>query len=561
MKRRRLLKTIAGVTAVATVLTACGANDQPSGGSTGGTVKQGGTLYLLTDGQQVQYDPAKSSSLVVTALGLVHRRLTSWKVAKGQDTTIIPDLATDTGRPSDGGKTWTFTLKDGVKYADGSPIKSADIKWGVERTFAAAFSGGLGYHKDLLSPGLAYKGPFEGQKLSSIETPDDKTVVFKLARPYGDFNWVASTPAFSPVPEGKGTDQTYTEKPVASGPYVIEKFERGKEIVLARNPNWDRATDDTRQANPDRIVWQLSQQADVASKRLIDDTGNDQSAFGTAFASPAQLAQIQASTAAKGRLVTSESGALGYLALNTQRPKLQDPNVRKAFQYAVDKASYQVASAGNAQLAGDTATTLITPGLIGREQFDLYQTKPEGDPAKAKELLAAAGHPNGIDGLILAVRTENSYPEKAASIQASLAKAGINVTIKTYENDAYTAEIQTKENPDYDLTLTSWQPDIPSANANIQPLFQSTEIGGGGYNVSRYSNSEVDKLITEAQATVDQAEAGKKWAALDKKIMADSPVVPLIYTRNSFLHGSKVGNVVIGKFPAYVDHRQFGIVQ
>ncbi|CAM3849551.1 ABC transporter substrate-binding protein [Kibdelosporangium persicum] len=559
MKRRH---SLAGIAAVAVLLAACGANDKPAGQSGGGQVKAGGTLYLLSDSPTQQYDPARSSSLVVTGLQFVHRRLTSWKVAPGQDTTIVPDLATDTGKPSDGGKTWTFTLKDGLKYSDGTPIRSADVKWGLERSFAPAFSGGLAYHKDLLSPGLTYKGPFEGgQELSSIETPDDKTIIFKLARPYGDWNWVASTPAFAPVPKGKGAEANYGEKPVASGPYQIEKFERGKEAVLVRNPNWDGKTDETRPAFPDRVVWQFSQQTNVISKRLIDDTGDDKNAFGTSFASPAQLAQIQGNASAKSRLVTSESGALAYLALNTQRGKLADVNVRKAFQYAINKSAYQVASAGNAQLAGDVATTLITPGLAGREQFDLYQTKPEGDPNKTKELLSAAGMPNGLDGLVLVSRAENDWPRKAESIQSSLAAAGIKVTIKPLDEETFTAEVQNKENPDYDLVLTSWQPDIPSANANIQPLFQSTEIGGGGYNVARYNNPDVDRLITEAQATVDPAEAGKKWAELDKKIMADSPVVPLIYTRNSYLHGSAVGNVKIGRFPAYADYRQFGIIQ
>ncbi|EMD28666.1 ABC transporter substrate-binding protein [Amycolatopsis azurea] len=560
MKRKALLKAVAGAVAVTTVLTACGANDKPV--ATGGEVKPGGTVRLLSDGATAQYDPAKSGSLVVTALGLVHRRLTSWKVTPGQDTTIVPDLATDTGRPSEGGKTWTFTLKDNVKYNDGSPIKSQDIKWGLERTYAAAFSGGLTYHKDLLSPGLAYKGPFEGGKeLDSIETPDDKTIVFHLARPYGDWNWIASTPAFSPVPKGKGEEADYGNHPVASGPYVLEKYERGKEARLVRNPHWDRATDDTRKANPDTIVFQLGQDTSVISKRLIDDSGDDQSAFSIPFASPAQLAQIQANPSAKSRVVTSESGALAFLTLNTQRGKLVDPKVRQAFQYAVDKAAYQVASAGNAQLAGDIATTLITPGLKGREQFDLYPAPPSGDPEKAKKLLAESGLPNGLDGLVLATRNENSYPEKAAAIQAALARANIKITIKVLDEDTYTSEVDTKGISDFDLTLASWQPDIPSANANIQPLFQSTEIGNGGVNESRYSNPEIDRLITEAQATVDPAEAGKKWAALDKKILGDSPVVPLIYTRNSFLHGSKFGNVVIGRFPAYPDYRQFGLIQ
>ena len=560
MERRRWLKVLAGAMVAASVLTACGANDKPV--DQAGSVKPGGTLYILSDAPSQQYDPAKSGNLVITALSFVHRRLTSWKVAPGQDTTIVPDLATDTGRPSDGGKTWTFTLKDNLKYSDGSTIKSADVKWGLERSFAPAFTGGLTYHKDLLSPGLAYKGPFDGGKeLDSIQTPDDKTIVFNLARPYGDFNWVASTPAFAPVPKGKGAEPNYGDHPITSGPYAVEKYERGKQAVLVRNQYYDKASDGTRSANPDKIVFQLGQDTSVISKRLIDDTGEDQNAFGAPFAAPAQLAQISANAAAKSRLVTSESGALAYLTLNTQRGKLVDPKVRKAFQYAVDKAAYQVASAGNAQQAGDIATTLITPGLVGREEFDLYPTKPEGDPEKAKQLLAEAGLPNGLDGLVLATKNEQSYPEKAAAIQAALARANIKVTVKALDEDTYTSEVDTKGLSDYDLTLTSWQPDIPSANANIQPLFQSTEIGNGGVNESRYNNPEVDRLITEAQATVDPVEAGKKWAALDKKILEDSPLVPLIYTRNAFLHGSKVGDVSIGKFPAYVDYRQLGIVQ
>src|SRR3954468_4575607 len=420
----RLSQLAAGVLAAVTLLAACGANDTPA--SQGGTVKPGGNLVLLNDAPSITWDPAKSSNLVVTTLGLIHRRLTSWDVAPGKDTTIVPDLATDTGRPSDGGKTWTFTLKDGLKYADGTPIKSEDVKWGLERSFAPAFAGGLAYHKDLLSPGLAYKGPFDGGKeLDTIETPDAKTIVFHLARPYGDWNWVASTPAFAPVPKGKGAEANYNDHPVASGPYQLQSYERGKPANLVRNPNWSRDEDTTRKAYADTIDFELGQDTSVISKRLIDDTGKDRNAFGMSFASPAQLAQIQGNASAKARLVTSESGALAYLSLNTQRGNLTNPKVRQAFQYAVDKAAYQVASAGSAQLAGDVATTLITPGLQGREQYDLYPAPPSGDPAKAKQLLAEAGFPNGLDGLVMATHNERGFPEKAAAIQAALARVNI----------------------------------------------------------------------------------------------------------------------------------------
>ncbi|HYQ67298.1 ABC transporter substrate-binding protein [Actinophytocola sp.] len=551
-------KAVAAI-GVGLLLAACGANDEPSSTPAGQDLKPGGTLTILTDNTTFPFDPAKSQGLAITSNSLVHRRLTTWKVEKGQPTTVVPDLATDTGKASDDGRTWTFKLKDGLKFSDGAPITSADVKWGVERSFAPAFSGGLGYHKTLLDGGPEYQGPFEGKELQSIETPDDQTVVFHLSRPYGDWPWVVSTPAFAPVPKGKGAEADYGEHPVTSGPYQVAAYEKGVQVKLTRNPNWDKKTDDVRLGLPDEIVFSLGQDATVVSQRLVEDSGDDRSAFSASFVSPSQLAQLQGDPKAALRLVTSESGALAFLALNTQRGPLTDPKVRKAFQYAVDKSAYQVASAGNAKLAGDIATTLITPGISGREEFDLYRTKPTGDPDKAKKLLADAGHPNGLEGLQLVVGTENNYPEKAQAIQAALAKANIKVDIRSLDSDAYDAEVTTNPNPTYDLTLTSWQPDFPSPNANLQPLFASSEIGGGGFNTARYDNPEVDQLIEEAQSTVDADDAGRKWAAIDRKILEDSPVVPLIYTRNSFLRGSRVVNFVIGEFPAYQDYRLVGL--
>ncbi|MGI5500879.1 ABC transporter substrate-binding protein [Lentzea sp. CA-135723] len=536
---------------------ACGANDQQPSGDAAAKPGKGGTLRVLSESRTLNFDPAKSQSLAITTLGLVHRRLTGWQNSVGQPAKVVPDLG-DTGKTTDGGRTWTFVLQDGLKFSDGTPITSADVKWGVERSFAPAFGGGLGYHKDLLG-GAGYQGPFEGKELDSIETPDAKTITFKLTRPYGDWPWIASTPAFAPVPKGKGAEPDYQEHAIASGPYQIQTYTKGVEVKLSRNPNWDGAKDQVRAGLPDEVVFQLGQDASVVSQRLAADSGDDRFAFGASFASPAQLAQLQANASAKSRVVTSKSGAVAYLALNTQKAPLNNVKVRQAFQYAVNKSAYQIASAGTAALAGDAATTLITQGIEGREQFDLYPSKPEGDPDKAKALLAEAGFPNGLENLSLVLNKSNNQTEKAEAIQAALARANIKVTLRTLEADAFETETNLAENPAYDLTLSSWQPDFPSANANIQPLFATSEIGKGGYNISRYSNPEVDQLIEAAQSTVDPAEAGRKWAAIDKRILEDSPVVPLIYTRNSFIHGSKVGNFFIADFPAYPNYLQVGI--
>ncbi|NUT98480.1 MAG: ABC transporter substrate-binding protein, partial [Saccharothrix sp.] len=237
MTRRRL--AVAVVVTSALALSACGANDKPQTTADTAAAK-GGTLRILSDGQTVNFDPAKSSNLAITSLALVHRRLTAWHNKPGEQAKVVPDLA-DTGKTTDGGKTWTFTLQEGLKFSDGTPITSADVKWGIQRSFAPAFSGGLGYHKQLIEGGDTYRGPFEGAELKGIETPDERTIKFTLVRPYGDWPWVASTPAFAPVPKGKGAEADYAEHPVASGPYQLAEYQKGVKARLTRNTNWDQA--------------------------------------------------------------------------------------------------------------------------------------------------------------------------------------------------------------------------------------------------------------------------------------------------------------------------------
>ncbi|MBB5873701.1 peptide/nickel transport system substrate-binding protein [Allocatelliglobosispora scoriae] len=556
MRRRHSLSGALALT-VLLGLTACNANaapeQQPPGGST--TVK-GGTLTILSSSTTVNLDPAKSQSLAITTLGLVHRRLTSWDIQPGKTAAVVPDLATDAGKPTDGGRTWTYTLREGLKYADGTAITAADVKYGVERSFAPELSGGLGYHKTLLTGGAAYKGPFGGGALASIEAPDARTIVFRLDKPFGDWPWVVSTPAFAPVPKAKEDVQKYGQNPAASGPYQVESYQQGTALKLKRNSYWDAATDPVRTGGPENIVIQLGQDTSVVAQRLIASTGDDRNAFGSSFVPPAQLAQIQSQPDARKRLVTSEAGALEFLALNTRRPALADVRVRQAIRYAVDKKAYQIAAGG--EIGGGPATTLITPGIPGRQDYDPYPAGASGDVDKAKQLLAAAG----VTALSLTLLVTNDPVRltKAQAIQQGLTRIGVTVTIKPEDSDTWFSHV-TDDLGDYDLALTSWQPDFPSANANIQPLFASSEIGGGGFNLSRYSNAAVDKLIEQASAEIDQTRAQALWVDADKLIQADSPVVPLIYSRNSFLHGSNVANFFIAAFPAYPNYLKVSLNQ
>ncbi|MCY1696199.1 ABC transporter substrate-binding protein [Curtobacterium sp. SL109] len=553
-RSNRLTITAAVAAAAALVLTGCsggGASDDASSGT-----NKGGTLNVLTTATSVHLDPATSQGLGITSLGLVLRRLTAWDVEPGKTAKVVPDLATNTGDSSDGGKTWTYHLKKGLTFQDGSAITTKDIKWGIERSFAPTLPGGLSYHKSLLVGGDTYRGPFDGTTLDSIETPDDSTIVFKLTAAYGDWPWIVSMPAFSPVPEGDGTDTgAYDAKPVASGPYQVQANQQGSQITLVRNKEWSAKTDSVRTAGPSKVVFKESQDPSTVTQTLIADNGDAKNSFGATFLGAAELNQVRANPSAQDRLATSKAGPLQYLAINTQRGALKDLQVRKALQYAVDRKSYRIASGG--ALAGSYASTLITPGIAGRKSYDLYQPGATGDVAKAKQLLEKAGATDLK--LTLATQNDPANLAEAQAIQAGLKRAGIAVTLKPLDIDSfYTA---TTDGTDFDLALFSWQPDFPSANANIQPLFASSEIGGGRYNVSKYSNPEVDALIAEATGTIDQQDARKLWAEADRKIMADAPIVPLTYAKQSFLAGSNVQDFRIADFPAYPNYLKVSLAQ
>ena len=158
------------------------------------------------------------------------------------------------------GKTWTYTLKKGIRFENGAAITSKDVKYAVERAFAGkVVNGGPPYLVDFLEdPAKPYPGPYDDPSpdklgLASVETPDDRTITFHLNRPFADWNYVVALPSATPVPRAADTGARYTFRPVSSGPYKFASYQPEKSLVLVRNPEWDPATDEVNKALPDRI--------------------------------------------------------------------------------------------------------------------------------------------------------------------------------------------------------------------------------------------------------------------------------------------------------------------
>src|SRR3954469_21573298 len=184
------------------------------------------------------------------------RSLVMFRSAPGkQGNELVPDMATSLGKSSDGGKTWTYTLRKGMKFEDGSEITSADVKYAVERSIdKSVLATGPAYFDDLLNWPAGYKGPYKQPNAntdSAIATPDKYTIVFHLKSPFAGFDYLAQLPQTAPVPKAKDTGAKYKQHVIASGPYMWKTYSPGKEYQLVRNPKWSASTDPNRKALAD----------------------------------------------------------------------------------------------------------------------------------------------------------------------------------------------------------------------------------------------------------------------------------------------------------------------
>lgn len=550
---RRPVAALAVVAVLAALgLTACGSSSTSAGNGQGAAVK-GGTIYDLDNSDIDNLDPARSYNLATSTIHLLVRSLTTWKVQAGShQITVVPDIATTTGDSSNGGRTWTYHLKSGIKYADGTAISSQDIKFGVERSFSSILSGGPNYASQWLIGGTAYHGPAHGKQLSSITTPDSKTIVFHLNRPIGDFPYLTSFAQFSPVPTSAGVNLTYGNKPMSTGPYKVSSFQHGKQLVLVRNDQWSQSTDPVRTARPDKWVFQLNLEDTIINQRLLTSRGIDADAIGlhTQLDGPT-LVKASQQASSRQRITSANNGSLTYLAMNTTSPKLKALSVRQAIEYAVNKKAVQ-AGAGGPSIAGKIATTLIAPGISGYQNYNAYPAGDSGNPAKAKQLL-------GGKKLSLDLAVENTQTNQAEAIRQSLSQVGITVTVQPYTPTTYYNLVgQTKKEPD--LVLASWTPDWPSASTMLPPLFDGRQIyPTNNYNLSQLNVPAINRAMDTAAGETDEQTAAAMWHKIDVSLMKHAPVVPLVYQKSTFIFGKNVTGTVLPQYPGYYDVLTMGL--
>ena len=579
--RKRFLTLTAAVTAGLT-LAACGGGDGGNGGTTAQgeaaynaaitkvvnpSDKTGGTVkYVMSDAPD-SVDPGDTYYAYMWNFSRNYARpLVTFKTKPGKEgLEIVPDLAESLGKASSDGKTWTYKLKSGIKYEDGTPVTSKDVKYAIARSnFTDELINGPKYFQQYLDAG-DYKGPYKDKNLDNfkaIETPDDQTIVFHLKSPFSEFDFLVGNPQSAPVPQAKDTGLKYQEHPMSTGPYKFESHSVGKSFVLVKNTNWDPATDPNRKQLVDRIEVQEKVDANDIDQRLLAGTA-DVDMGGTGVQAQARATILQ--DPAKKKNADNPLGPfLRYAMLSVKVPPFDNIDCRKAVVYAADHEAIQGAYGG--PVGGDIATTVMTPTTVGYQASDVYGFKADknGNVTKAKQSLQACGKPNGFSTKI-AVRGDR--PKEVAAgeaLQQSLQKVGIKTTIAKYPSGDWSA--QYAGNPQFvhanglGIMIAGWGADWPSGFGFLSQIVDGRAIkpNGGNYNQMELNDAQINTLLDQGIQTTDLAARNKIWADIDARVMASGAIVPFVYEKVLLYRPTALTNVYVNESFGMYDYTALG---
>lgn len=536
-------------------LSACG------GGAIDGAVseKRGGTLYIYNSGDEsFTLDPQRNYSRenIAFAGSFLIRTLTQYTVSKDdvEASALVADAATDTGTTSDGGKTWTFSLRDGMRWEDGKEVLCEDFKYGISRSFATdVITGGSIYPRSLLNV-VDYKGPYvddsAGQaSFDSAVVCQGNTITFTLLNPMSDFNYAVTLSAFGAVRKDLDTREMYENGIASNGPYKISSYVKGEKLVLVRNENWASDTDKIRNAYPDQIEYSFNLSGAEITSALIADEGEAKNAISVARVDPSQIANVFNDSKFEKRRVDFLDSFTRYFAINTKKV----PNLahRKAILAAVDREEIRELSGGF--YAGELADGVVNPKIgidyspTGVWDELLGTFIPEtGNPEFAISLIDSSGEPFPQPFVIDYMKSDLN-DRVVNSIVTSLGRAGINATINPIEPSVY---FSTVLNPDTQgsLTASAWSPDWSNASTVIPELFTVS----GFYNLSQYNDLEFNEKADAAKVVINRSDQAAAWHSLSKQSMEQALVLPTLFSKSQRMFGSNLdGAFIWGPYGAW----------
>lgn len=489
---------------------------------------------------------------------------------------LLPDVARTlptvaNGGISTDGTVYRIHLRSDVFWNTDPPrpVTAADFIRAIKRLANPAQpSGGLAYYRNVLegmddfcagyakvdATDPAALARYQRQtEIPGLYAEDDTTLVLRLRRPASDLLRLLSLQfaAAAPVeydrylPDGP----QFRAGTISNGPYQITEYSAGRRCVLERNPVWRAETDPIRAQNVDRIEVVFGERSPEAVQEALESGAADLS--WDQRIPTARLPELLARRD-ENLLIADEAMSSPYLVFNlmsgNNRGALKSRAVRQAIQYAVNKQAL-------ADLYGGPAVTtplnqVIPPGGFGHRQFTRYPTDgSRGDPDRCRRLLAESGHADGIR-LVFPYRTSSSYPQVAELIAADLEKCGIEVVLVEDTDGRFYGEIlhspEEAERGSWDIATPGWVPDWYGNNGrtSIVPLLDGRSRGTNSPNYGGYDSAEVNAMIDRALQAPTEEDAARCWHEVDRLIMEDAPLVPLLCQRYPIYRSPRVRNAL-----------------
>jgi peptide/nickel transport system substrate-binding protein len=484
------------------MLSACGG---------GGDAGPGGTpLVLARVKDAVVLDPSHATDgLSLNTTNEVMQNLVAFKAGSFD---VVGDVAERWSASADG-KTWTFELKPGLLFSDGTPLDAKAVKFNFDRwrlTMNPAHGNfTYSYYADDF-------GGFPGV-ITDVQAPSATRVVITLAKPLGPFLRDIAEQAF-----GLGSPQAiladpkaFELKPVGSGPYQVAEWVRDDHITLVANPKWKGAKPGYQTVIirdiPDQATSVLSiQKGDI--DMLTDPRPDDAKA----------LAKQTGIT-----VLEQPSNNVSYVAMHVEKKPFGDVRVRRAVAYAIDVATMAKSLYSSGAVVANNWTP---PGMLGENPA--VTTYPH-DPVKARALLAAAGFPNGFATTLSYSTAPRPYlpePQRVAeTIQANLAQAGITVTLQPYEWGVYLDRIKHGQ---HEMCLIGWTGDNGDPDNFFYPLLDedSAHKDGTAQNYSFWRDPAFHQLMLQGQTAVDDAKRRDIYRRANAMVHDQAPAISLVHT-------------------------------
>jgi peptide/nickel transport system substrate-binding protein len=542
-----------------------------------GTPTKGGTLNMLGQGD-VDFMDYNVSYYTIGALGQRPwlRLLYAYPATPGKTTTVVPDLATALPTVSNGGKTYSVTIRTGADW-DSSParqVTAADALLGLKRScnptqpfgglpdFEALIVGYQafcnGFAKVSSSSVSAIKNYIDTHQISGVKA-SGQTITYSLVHPASYFPDMLQLDAFAPAPVeslnylvGSSADAQHI---IADGPYKIQSYVPTRSIVFVRNPAWKASTDPVHKAYVNEIKVSETGTQESVQQQLQTNTasaGMEFDAFPPVGAAPGLEAQMKQGLNHNFNL-GPQYATNPYVVFNAVSPNnggaLKKVAVRQALSYGIDRAHLLTDNGGPTQGVG--LTHVLPGGINGAQDVPSGYNPYPYNPTKAKQMLAAAGYKNGLS-LTMLYRPSSSISSKMGqTLQSDLSKIGVKLKLlAATPADFYVKYMEVPsvaKRGVWDLSLAGWGPDWygDAAVSFFNPLFSGpASYPPIGSNFGFYNNPSVTALIAKGASAASASSAATIWAQADEAVMKDAPFYPIVDPNQPLYHASYVHNAV-----------------